>query len=130
MWTGTVAHNNLLGIGRIRDWGSHDIKHELSGIYDIAHGAGLSVIFPAWIKYVYKKDIQKFVQFAVRVWKIEYDFDNKERMVFEGIRRLKELNIDSDRFDEMSRKATENCPLGNFMKLSKEDVFNIYKLSQ
>ena len=143
MWTGTVAHTDLLETGRIGDWGSHDIEHELSGIYDIAHGAGLAVIFPAWMKYVYKKDIQKFIQFAVRVWNIEYDFDNKGKMVFEGIKRLKEffkqigmpvslkeLNINSDRFDEMSRKATENGPLGNFMKLSKEDVFNIYKLSQ
>jgi len=61
MWTRTVAHNDLLGTGRIGDWGSYDIKHELSCIYDIAHSVGLAVIFPAWMKYVYKKDIQKLV---------------------------------------------------------------------
>jgi len=53
-WAGTVAHNNLLNMGRVGDWGSHAIEHELSGMYDVAHGAGLAVAFPAWMKYVYK----------------------------------------------------------------------------
>ncbi|MGL5379570.1 iron-containing alcohol dehydrogenase, partial [Clostridium sp.] len=56
MLAGMVAHNDSLSMGRIGDWASHDIEHELSGIYDIAHGAGLSIIFPAWMKYVYNHD--------------------------------------------------------------------------
>ena len=52
MWASTIAHNNLLNTGRVGDWASHDIEHELSGIYDVAHGAGLAVVFPAWMKYV------------------------------------------------------------------------------
>ncbi|GAI54627.1 unnamed protein product, partial [marine sediment metagenome] len=91
MWAGTIAHNDLLGTGRIWDWGSHDMEHELSGIYDIAHGAGLSIIFPAWMKYVYKQDVEKFAQFAVRVWNVEPDFKDIEKTALEGIETLKDF---------------------------------------
>ncbi len=64
----TVAHNDSLDLGRETDWASHDIEHELSGIYDIAHGAGLSIVFPAWMKYVYKENKPRFEQFAYRVF--------------------------------------------------------------
>jgi alcohol dehydrogenase YqhD (iron-dependent ADH family) len=143
MWASTIAHNGLLGTGRIEDWASHNIEHELSGIYDVAHGAGLAVIFPAWMKYVYKKNINRFMQFAVRVWDVEPDFNNPERTVLEGIRRmeeffkkiglpttLEELNIPDDRLEEMAAKATEFGPLGQFMELSKDDVLNILKLAR
>ncbi len=56
MWAGAIAHNGLLGTGRSADWGSHQIEHELSGLYDVAHGAGLAVVFPAWMEYVYRED--------------------------------------------------------------------------
>ncbi|GAA3319215.1 hypothetical protein GCM10020331_025200 [Ectobacillus funiculus] len=79
MWSGTIAHNDLLGTGRIGDWASHDIEHEISGIYDIAHGAGLAIVFPAWMKYVYKHDINRFAQFANRVWDVEIDLNNLEK---------------------------------------------------
>ncbi len=65
MWAGTIAHNDLLGTGREEDWASHAIEHELSGIYDVAHGAGLAVVVPAWMEYVYQENINRFVQFAV-----------------------------------------------------------------
>ncbi|MBO1512440.1 iron-containing alcohol dehydrogenase [Metabacillus bambusae] len=143
MWSGTIAHNDSLGIGRIGDWASHDIEHELSGIYDIAHGAGLATIFPAWMKYVYKHDLNRFVQFANRVWDIEIDLNNLEKTALAGIKKteqffssigmpitLKEANIDSDHFEEMAKKGTENRPLGNFVKLNEEDVLNIYYLAK
>ncbi|OAS89536.1 MULTISPECIES: iron-containing alcohol dehydrogenase [Metabacillus] len=143
MWSGTIAHNDSLGVGRIGDWASHDIEHELSGIYDIAHGAGLAIIFPAWMKYVYKHDINRFVQFANRVWDIEIDLNNLEKTALAGIKKteqffssigmpitLKEVNIDSDHFEEMAKKGTENRPLGNFVKLNEEDVLNIYHLAK
>jgi alcohol dehydrogenase len=75
MWASTIAHNDLLGTGRIGDWASHQIEHELSGIYDVAHGAGLAVVFPAWMKYVYKHDVGRFARFATRVWGVEPRFD-------------------------------------------------------
>ncbi len=143
MWAGTVAHNDLLGTGRSEEWTSHPIEHELSAIYDVAHGAGLAVVFPAWIKYVYKEDINRFAQFAVRVFDVEMDFENPEWTVLEGIRRLKEffksiglpvtlegLDIGSENLEEMAEKCTMNGPVGNIKELNKEDVLNIYKLAQ
>ena len=68
MWIGNVAHNGLLARGKRDDWGSHDIEHQLSAHYDIAHGAGLAIIFPAWMKYVWKEKPSMMEQYAVRVW--------------------------------------------------------------
>lgn len=145
MWSGTVAHNNLLNTGRVGDWGSHDIEHELSGIYDVAHGAGLAVIFPAWMQYVYNHDINRFAQFAVRVWNVENSFWSPEETALKGIRcvenffktlglptSLKELGITDDRLEEMASKATKSdtSTVGNFIKLNKKDVYNILRLAQ
>ncbi len=145
MWAGTVAHNNLLNTGRIGDWASHDIEHELSGIYDIAHGEGLGIVFPAWMKYVYKKDISRFAQFASRVWNIDNDFFDQVGTALRGIEayekfihsiglstRLSDIGIDAKRFQEMALKATNGGQgtLGSFMKLAKDDVFNIFELAK
>jgi len=143
MWASTIAHNGLLGTGREEDWASHDIEHEISAIYDIAHGAGLAITFPAWMKYVYKQDINRFAQFANRVWDVEIDLNNLENTALEGIRRLEEFfksiglptslkdsNVPTDKLEEMARKATENGPLGSFIKLNKEDVFRILELAR
>lgn len=143
MWSGTIAHNDLLGTGREGDWGSHDIEHEISGIYDIAHGAGLAIVFPAWMKYVYKHDINRFAQFANRVWDVEIDVNNLEKTALAGIKKteqffqsigmpitLSEVNIGEDHFEEMAKKGTERGPLGNFIKLYQEDVVEIFKLAR
>lgn len=145
MWAGTIAHNDLLGTGREGDWASHNIEHEISGIYDVAHGAGLAVVFPAWMKYVYRHDIQRFVQFAVRVWNVEMSFDEPERTALEGIKRMKdffrniglpvsmrEMDISDDRLDEMASKCTgsDTHTVGSFVKLDKKDVFNILTLAR
>jgi len=145
MWSGTIAHNNLLNTGRVGDWGSHDIEHELSGIYDVAHGAGLAVIFPAWMKYVYKHDINRFAEFAVRVWNVENSFWSPEKTALEGIKKLEdffkllglptnleELGIVDDRLEEMASKATNSdlSTVGNFVKLGKDDVYSILKLAK
>ena len=143
MWAGSIAHNGLLGTGRIGDWASHQIEHELSGIYDVPHGAGLSTIFPAWMKYVYKTDPEKFAQFAVRVWNVEPDFRDVEKTALEGIKRLKdfykeiglpvtlkEMNIPYDRLEEMAEKCTEDGPRGNFVKLGKDDVLEILMMAR
>lgn len=144
MWTGTVAHNNLLNTGRVGDWASHDIEHELSAKFDIAHGAGLAMVFPGWMKYVYKHDIQRFTQFAVRVWNVENDFFNPEQTALNGIHRLEtyweslglpvrlnKTGIGDLYFDEMAAKCTDNDTrsFGNFVVLKKQDVMNIYKIA-
>jgi len=144
MWASTIAHNDLLGTGRIGDWASHLIEHELSGIYDVTHGAGLAAIFPAWMKHVYKRRVDKFVQFTTRVWNVELDFESPERAALEGIERLeaffrrmelpttlKELGVSDDRFEEMALRCTNSgtSTIGNLVKLGKEDVLNILKIA-
>lgn len=145
MWSGTIAHNGLLNTGRIGDWGSHKIEHELSAIYDIAHGAGLSIVFPSWMRYVYKHNVNLFVQFAVRVWDVDLSFSSYENIALEGISRLEQFfkkiglptklsdaNIDDNRFEEMANKCTENNTktVGQFIKLGKEDIINILTLAR
>lgn len=143
MWTGTLAHNNLLDRGRIGDWASHDIEHEISGQYDIAHGAGLAIVFPAWMKYVYRTNIDRFVQYATRVWHVSITLDDKDAVVEYAIDRLeafyRALGLpvrlsDAGIGDERIRKMAENAligvdHIGNFMELKTEDVVKILKLA-
>ena len=142
MWNGTIAHNNILDTGREADWGSHDIEHELSGMYDIPHGAGLSIIFPAWMKYVYKNGIKRFTQFASRVWGVDSYFDEEEYMALEGIKmlesfykilglptRLGELKITAEKFEEMAEKCIHKGEVSNFIKLGSKDIVEIFKLA-
>ena len=144
MWAGTIAHNNLLNTGRVGDWGSHDIEHEISGIYDVAHGAGLAVVFPAWMKHVLDHDLDRFVQWSVRVWNVELDMFDKEATARAGIARLEaffhsiglgttlaSLKVGTDRIDEMARKATDGDTrrIGNFVKLDSAQVAKVLKLA-
>ncbi len=142
MWASTVAHNDLLGTGREEDWASHGIEHEISGIYDVTHGAGLAVIFPAWMKYVYQHDLERFAQFADRVWGVETDYRNLERTALEGIYRteeffsriglpvrLSEMDVDDSRLEEMAKKCTAEGPVGSFVELDEEDVLEVYRLA-
>jgi alcohol dehydrogenase YqhD (iron-dependent ADH family) len=144
MWVGAIAHNDFFGVGRSGDWASHQIEHELSGAYDVAHGAGLAVIFPAWMKYVYRKDIAMFAQYAVRVWDVDYCFDDPERTALEGIRRTEEffkslgmpltltgLGIGPEKLEDMADKCRmkKDGSIGDLMKLTRDDVFNILKMA-
>jgi len=144
MWAGTVAHNDILGAGRTGDWASHGIEHELSALYDVAHGAGLAVVFPAWMKYVWKHDPERFVQFANRVWNVDIDHFSPERTILEGIARLERfftdsglpvrlggLNIPADRIGEMAGKAVVKGGgfTGQFVRLDKAAVAEIYRLA-
>lgn len=147
-FAGTVAHNGLIGMGRVEDWASHDIEHELSAIYDIAHGAGLAIINPAWIKYVYKDNIPMFTQWAVNVMDVRADMKNPDAMIQEGIAklenfykrigqavRLSEIGISDEKFDLMAAKATnldwtESKFIGGFKSLGKDDIKAIYELAK
>ena len=88
MWAGMMAHNNSVGVGRSQDWNSHMIEHELSALYDCAHGAGLAVTMPAVFRYVYKHDVMRFAKVAVRVWGCQMDFDHPEVTALAGIAAL------------------------------------------
>ncbi len=89
MWAGMMAHNNSCGVGRSQDWNSHNIEHELSALYDCAHGAGLAVTMPAVFTYVMKHDVMRFAQAAVRVWGCQMDFAHPEVTAKAGIEALR-----------------------------------------
>lgn len=142
MWAGTIAHNGSLGLGRSEDWGSHMIEHEISGIYDIAHGAGLAIVFPAWMQYVHQHDLGRFVQYAEAVWGIPKegrDEDAVARAAIEATKRFfkqlgmpisfEDANIPTDKIEEMADKTVENGPVGGFVKLDKGDVIRILQIA-
>ena len=141
MWAGTVAHNNVCGVGRAQDWASHGIEHELSALYDCAHGAGLAVVMPAWMEYVMDADIARFARFAERVFDVREA--NPPLAAKEGLRRyrawLKSLGMPLT-FKELGAKA-EDIPtlvanlglkgntLGSFRPLADADVAAILRLA-
>ena len=143
MWAGTVAHTDIVGVGREQDWNSHGIEHELSALYDCAHGAGLAVIMPAWMEFVYQHNVLRFAQAAVRVWGCQMDFENPENTAREGIKRfrrfLHEIGMPLT-FSELGAKE-EDIPVliekfgigdgrtGGFVKLSAKDIESIYKIA-
>lgn len=143
MWAGALAHNDLCGVGREQDWGSHGIEHELSAMYDVAHGAGLAVVFPAWMKYVYKHDVLRFAQFAQRIFGCQMHEDNPEATALEGIQRLtdfwksiglpttfEELGAKEEDIPEMVRKVAyaADGTRGKFVPLTPDMVADVYKL--
>lgn len=144
-WTGTLAHNTLLQTGRIDDWASHKIEHELSALYDIAHGAGLAIIFPAWMKYVLPRGGEKkLCQFATKVMGVPEDYGTPEAIAKEGIARLEafyrslgltttlhENGIGEENFPHMSQHVAwlMGGTVGQFVKLTSEDVMEIYRLA-
>ncbi len=143
MWAGMVAHNDICGVGREQDWSSHGMEHELSGLYDVAHGAGLAVMFPAWMKYVMHNDIMRFAQFAVRVWGCEMDFSHPENTARKGIEKYEQFMISIGmpiRFSQLGAKP-EDIPtlvssiglgehtMGSFVKLNQKDIKKIYELA-
>lgn len=141
-WLATIAHNNLLDTGRIGDWGSHRIEHELSGQYGITHGEGMAIVFPAWIRYMARIKPWKLNQLAVRVFN-EDSFngtseenalglaDTLEHFFKElGLRtRLGELGIDDAHFEEMAKRATRNGTVGHYVPLDEEKFVDILRLA-
>ena len=91
MWAGTVAHNGVVGCGRSQDWNSHAIEHELSALYDCAHGAGLAVIMPAWMEYVVDHNVMRFAQMATRVFGCQMNFENPKTTALEGIKAFRKF---------------------------------------
>lgn len=141
MWAASLAQAGLLCTGRQGDWASHDIENELSALYDVAHGAGLAVVFPGWMKHVYEADIRVFARFATRVWNLDpSQFPDERALALKGIEclsefftqlglpsTLAELGIPADRLDMLAERAVKGGGTGQFMRLSKTDVLSILK---
>ena len=145
MWAGMLAHNNCCGVGRDQDWASHNIEHELSAVYDCAHGAGLAVTFPAWMTYTMNHNVMRFAQLATRVWGCQMDFEHPERTAKAGIAALKaffksigmpgnfaELGAKDEDIEKMAHTACygngRGGSIGGFVALEQKDVEAIYRL--
>ena len=144
MWTGMLAHNNSCGIGRVQDWSSHQIEHELSAFSGCAHGAGLAVVIPAWMDYVMEHDINRFVQFAVNVFGCELNAEHPEETAKAGIKALREFfrslnmpeklsqlgeTLEADIPAMVKHRAEKpgGFPFGNFVKIDEEAMEKILR---
>lgn len=146
MWCGSISHNGLTGLGAEKDFAPHQLGHELSAKFDIAHGASLSAVWGAWAEYSYVEDVDRFVRFADKVWGISGD--NKEEVARKAINatvnyfksldmptcfsEASEIGVKTE--DELWAMA-DGCSyqntrtIGSFRVLNKEDIFNVYKLA-
>ncbi len=138
MWASTLALNGLTVSGKTSgDWATHAIEHEVSAIYDLTHGAGLSILFPVWMRYVLSDDTApKLAQYARNIWNIN-NTDDKEAAI-EGIEKtreffsslgmpakLSEVEIPDDKIDDMAKGACLFGPIGVFKKLDVAAVKDI-----
>jgi len=145
MWAGMMAHNNSCGVGRSQDWSSHNIEHELSALYDCAHGAGLAVVMPAVFTYNLHHNVMRFAQIAVRVWGCQMDFANPENTARAGIEALRnflcsigmpknfaELGADPADIEKLAYSCcygdANTGILGGFVEHDQKEVEEIYRL--
>lgn len=141
MYCGTMALNGTLQVGVDTDWATHSIEHAVSAVYDIPHGGGLAIIFPKWMRYVYRENVSRFVRFAVEVWNVDPTGKTDEEVALEGIAateaffarigaptRLADYKIGDEKLQVMAEKATPFGPIGRFKKLESEDVAQILRM--
>ncbi|MCR5720123.1 MAG: iron-containing alcohol dehydrogenase [Lachnospiraceae bacterium] len=141
-WLASVSHNNFLDAGRIADWGSHRIEHELSAQYNITHGEGMAVVILAWIRYAATVKPWRPALLATRVFNADsFDRDEKERAEFLadelerfykklGLKtRLSELSIDDRDFDKMAQRAVRNGNVGHYISLDKAIIKDILQFA-
>lgn len=146
MWASSLSHNDLTGCGKIRKFPVHKLEHPVSALHDsISHGAGLSVLFPAWAQFVMKYDIPKFAQLANRVWDCPMDFDHPERTALAGIEAMKryfteigmpthmsELGLTPDEYDAIIDLTTKGGtrPVKSYIDLGPAEIRAIYALAE
>jgi alcohol dehydrogenase YqhD (iron-dependent ADH family) len=143
MWAGSLAHNDLTGCGTIGDWATHNMEHELSALYGVAHGAGLASLWCHWANYVMDAKVARFARFAREVFDV--DAIDDEVAAREGVNRMRafyhSIGMPASIPALIGRKATEEELLlmaekcsrgktitnGNFKQLAYEDVLSIYR---
>ena len=148
MWGGSVAHWGLTGCGISDDWATHQLEHELSGMFDVTHGAGLAAIWPSWARYVMHKNLSRFVRFAVNVMDVPNDFTDPEGTALKGIEAMERFyhaigmpvniheligRIVSDaEIKEMTRKCSRDykATCGCLKVLHADDMEAIYRMAR
>ncbi|KML05015.1 iron-containing alcohol dehydrogenase [Rossellomorea marisflavi] len=144
LYSGTIALNGMLQMGYRGDWGSHNIEHAVSAVYDIPHAGGLAILFPNWMKHNLNVNPARFAQLAERVWNVDPEGKTQEEVALEGIEKLREFwssigapsrladyDIDDSKLDLIADKAMANGEFGNFNnhQLNKEDTLSILRAS-
>ena len=148
MWAGSLMHNGLTGCGVSDDWATHQLEHELSGMFDVTHGAGLSAVWPSWARYVMDANLSRFVRFAVNVMDVPNDFTDPQGTAERGIQameqfyhrigmpiNIKELigrEVTDDEIKEMVRKCSRDYQrtCGCLKILAAEDMEKIYRMAK
>jgi len=148
MWAGSLSHNGLTGCGNDGgDWMTHKLEHELGGLYDVAHGAGLAALWGSWARYVYKNCLPRFKRYAINVMGIPADAGSDEEIALKGIEamedfyreikmpvNLRELGVNAT--DEDLKLMAHKCAVGvnggkgSARFLKEEDMLEIYKMSR
>lgn len=145
MWCGSISHNGMTGLGAVTDFAPHQLGHELSGMFDVAHGASLSTIWGSWATYCYHEKPERFQRFAEKVWDIKNE--NAEVAAVAAIEKtvsyfasigmptcFTELGI-GVQSEEILKELALRCmfygkrKVGHFKVLDQEDAFKIYKLA-
>ena len=146
-WAGSLSHNGLTGCGRTGDWACHQLEHELSGMFDVTHGAGLAAIWGSWARYVRHSDPARFVKLAVNVLDVPYDYENPDRTVMEGIERMEEffrsihmptsiselgIELSEEQIRELAYKCSfgDTRTIGGIMELNRQDMEAIYRMAR
>ena len=147
MWAGSLAHNDLTGPRNHGDWASHQLEHELSGIYGVAHGAGLTAIWGSWARYVYQEDVARFARFAVNVLGISIGSASQEEIALAGIKAMEDFytsidlpisisQLDINLADEDLKLLAHKCSfegqrkIGSFKVLAMDDMETIYRMAR
>lgn len=148
MWASSLGHNDLTGDRSYADFATHQIEHELSAMFDVAHGAGLAATWPSWARYVYKENVSRFVRFAVNVMDVPNDFTNPGATALAGIEAIERFykaigmptniheligrDITDDEIKELARKCShdDGRTIGAFRKLDRHDMEEIYKMAR
>lgn len=142
LYCGTMALNGMLSMGYNGDWATHNLEHAVSAVYDIPHGGGLAILFPNWMKHSLSVNPERFKQLAVRVFGVNPEGKTAEEAGLEGIDRLRafwnsigapsqlaDYGIDNSKLDLMADRAMARGEFGNFKKLNRNDVLDIYQAS-
>ena len=148
MWSSSLSHNGLTGCGTTSDWATHFLEHELSGMFDVTHGAGLAAVWGSWARYVYLENPTRFAQFAVNAMGVRNNFKSAEETALAGIEALERFfraigmptsiheligrEITDEEIREMSRKCSYDGThsIGGFKVLNREDMEHIYRAAR
>lgn len=148
MWAGSLAHNDLTGCGTTGDWATHNLEHELSGMFDVSHGAGLAALWGSWARYTRGENMNRFARFAVNVMGVPLMSQTTEELAEAGIQAMEAFfqsigmptnihdligrDITDAEIEEMADKCSNGgtSTIGGLMELKRNDMVNIYKMAK